>query len=310
MNYLLYSGEDFLLTEELNKIIKKYNIEELSINRYDLELDNIKTIIDDCQTISFFEEKKLIVVNNCNFFNRVKSNNDDIDLLLEYLEHYNPNTILVILVHNESIDNTKKITKKIKEIGKILSLSSTNINNIVKSMFDDYKISKENITLLIERVGEDISILSQEVEKLKCYKFDEKEILKEDIINCSTFNIDTDIFKFIDNIIMKRKEQALNTYYELLKNNEEPIKIIALLASKFRLMYQVSILNKKGMSNNEIANLLGVHAYPVKLAIQSGMRYSERLLLSFLHKLADLDNDIKTGVINAELGLELFILKV
>ena len=40
------------------------------------------------------------------------------------------------------------------------------------------------------------------------------------------------------------------------------------------------------------------------------MRYSERLLLSFLHKLADLDNDIKTGVINAELGLELFILKV
>lgn len=61
MNYLLYSGEDFLLTEELNKIIKKYNIEELSINRYDLELDNIKTIIDDCQTISFFEEKNLLL---------------------------------------------------------------------------------------------------------------------------------------------------------------------------------------------------------------------------------------------------------
>lgn len=310
MNYLLYGAEDFLLTEEVNKIIKKYNIEELSINRYDLELDSIKTIIDDCQTISFFEEKKLIVVNNCNYFNRVKGNNDDIELLLEYFEHYNPNTILVILVHNENIDSTKKITKKIKEIGKILSFNSSNINSIVKNMFDDYKISKENISLLIERVGEDISILSQEVDKLKCYKFDEKEILKEDIINCSTFNIDTDIFKFIDNIIMKRKEQALNTYYELLKNNEEPIKIIALLASKFRLMYQVSILNKKGMNNNEIANLLGVHAYPVKLAIQSGMRYSEKLLLSFLRKLADLDNDIKTGIINAELGLELFILKV
>lgn len=310
MNYLLYGAEDFLLTEEVNKIIKKYNIEELSINRYDLELDSIKTIIDDCQTISFFEEKKLIVVNNCNYFNRVKGNNDDIELLLEYFEHYNPNTILVILVHNENIDSTKKITKKIKEIGKILSFNSSNINSIVKNMFDDYKISKENISLLIERVGEDISILSQEVDKLKCYKFDEKEIFKEDIISCATFNIDTDIFKFIDNIITKRKEQALNTYYELLKNNEEPIKIIALLASKFRLMYQVSILNKKGMNNNEIANLLGVHAYPVKLAIQSGMHYSEKLLLSFLRKLADLDNDIKTGIINAELGLELFILKV
>lgn len=310
MNYLLYSEEDFLLSEEVNKIIKKNKIEEFSINKYDLELDNIKTIIDDCQTISFFEDQKVVIVNNCNYFNRVKSNNDDISLLLQYLENYNPNTILIILSHNESIDSTKKITKKFKEVGTVLSLNSSNINGKVKSMFDDYKISSDNIILLIERVGEDISILSQEVEKLKCYKFSEKEITKEDILNCATFNIDTDIFKFIDNIITKRKEQALNTYYELLKNNEEPIKIIALLASKFRLMYQTSVLNKKGMSNNEIANLLGVHAYPVKLAIQSGMRYSEKLLLRFLRKLADLDNDIKTGVINAELGLELFILKV
>ncbi len=310
MNYLLYSEEDFLLTEEVSKIIKKNKIEELSVNRYDLELDSIKTIIDDCQTISLFEDKKVIIINNCNYFNRVKSNNDDIELLLEYLEHYNPNTILIILSHNSGIDSAKKITKKMKEVGSILALNSSNINSLVKSMFDDYKISNDNISLLIERVGNDIAILSQEIDKLKCYKYSEKEITKEDILNCAIYNIDTDIFKFIDNIIMKKKELALNTYYELLKNNEEPIKIIILLASKFRLMYQATFLNKKGLSNNEIASLLGVHAYPVKLAIQSGMRYHEKLLLSFIRKLADLDNDIKTGVINAELGLELFILKV
>lgn len=310
MNYLLYSEEEFLLTEEVRKIIEKNKIEELSVNRYDLELDNIKTAIDDCQTISLFEDKKAIIINNCNYFNRLKSNSEDIDLLLEYLEHSNPNTILIILSHNSSIDNTKKITKKMKEFGTILALNSSNINSIVKGMFDDFKISNESISLLIERVGNDIAILSQEIDKLKCFNYSEKEITKEDILNCATYNIDTDIFKFIDNIITKNKEAALSTYYELLKNNEEPIKIIALLASKFRLMYQASFLNKKGLSNNEIANLLGVHAYPVKLAIQTGMRYPEKLLLNFLHKLADLDNDIKTGAINAELGLELFILKV
>lgn len=310
MNYLLYSEEEFLLTEEVSKIIKKNKIEELSVNRYDLEIDSLKTIIDDCQTISFFEDKKVIIINNCNYFNRVKNNNDDIELLSEYLEHANPNTILIILNHSSSVDNTKKITKKMKQFGNILALSSSNVNGLVKEMFDDFKISNDNISLLIERVGTDIAILAQEVDKLKCYKYSEKEITKKDILNCATYNIDTDIFKFIDNIITKNKESALSTYYELLKNNEEPIKIIALLASKFRLMYQTSFLSKKGLNNNEISNILGVHAYPVKLAIQAGMRYHEKILLSFLRKLADLDNDIKTGTINAELGLELFILKV
>lgn len=310
MNYLLYGEEEYLINKEIDKIIKKEKIEDLGISNYDLEIDNIKDIIDDCQTISLFNPKKIVIMNNCNYFNRVKNNEEDINLLLEYLNNYNPDTILIIISHNSSIDNTKKITKKIKEIGKLVELNNTSINNIVKNMFDDYKISSDSINLLIERVGSDISILDKEVEKLKIYKIDNKEITREDIIKCATYNVDIDIFKFIDNIISKNKKDALITYDELLKYNEEPLKIIVLLASKFRLMYQAKVLNNRGLSNNEISNILGVHAYPVKLAIQSSIKYPEKLLLRYLELLADLDSDIKTGKVNPELGLQLFILKV
>ena len=310
MNYLLYGEEEYLINNEIDKIIKKEKIEELSISNYDLEIDSIKNIIDDCQTVSLFDPKKIVIVNNCNYFNRVKNDENDINLLLDYLNNYNPGTILIIISHNSSIDNTKKITKKIKEIGKIVELNNTNINTIVKKMFNDYIISSDNIKLLIDRVGSDISILNEEVEKLKIYKIDDKEITKEDIIECATYNIDIDIFKFIDNIISKNKKDALVTYNELLKYNEEPLKIIVLLASKFRLMYQTKVLYSRGISNNEIATILGVHAYPVKLAIQSSMKYPEKLLLKYLDMLADLDCDIKTGKIDPELGLQLFILKV
>lgn len=310
MNYLLYGEEEYLINNEIDKIIKKEKIEELSISNYDLDIDSIKNIIDDCQTISLFDSKKIVIVNNCNYFNRVKNDENDINLLLDYLNNYNSGTILIIISHNSSIDNTRKITKKIKEIGKIVELNNTNINTIVKKMFNDYIISSDNIKLLIDRVGSNISILNEEVEKLKIYKIDDKEITKEDIIECATYNVDTDIFKFIDNIINKNKKEALITYEELLKYNEEPLKIIILLANKFRLMYQAKVLYSRGISNNEIASILGVHAYPVKLAIQSSMKYPDKLLLKYLELLADLDSDIKTGKINPELGLQLFILKV
>lgn len=310
MNYLLYGEEQYLIDKEINKITKKEKVESISISHYDLEIDNIKDIIDDCQTISLFEDKKIVIINNCTYFNRVKNSDDDINLLYEYMSNSNPSTILIIINHNSSIDNTKKITKKIKETGEIIELNNTSINSIVKKMFDDYKIKEETINLFIKRVGEDISILSMEAEKLKAYKIEEKEISNDDILKCATFNIDTDIFKFIDNIISKNKEDALITYHELLRNNEEPLKIIVLLASKFRLMFQATTMSSSRMSEKEIAAFLGMHPYPVKLAIQAGSKYSKKTILKFLDLLADLDRDIKTGKVNPELGLELFILKV
>lgn len=310
MNYLLYGEEEFLIDKEVEKIINKEKVDKESISNYDLELDNIKDIIDDCQTISLFDPVKIVIVNNCNYFNKSKANENDINILYEYLSNYNKGTILIIISHNSTIEKGKKISKKIQEVGKVIELNKVNPESVIKKLFNDYKISSSTINLLISRVGNDISILSQEVDKLKIYKIDEKEIADNDVIECCTYNIDMDIFKFIDNIINKNKEEALNTYYELLKNNEEPLKIIVLLANKFRLMYQCSVLSKKRMDNNEIASFLGIHAYPVKLALQSCKKYPDKILLNYLAQLADLDADIKMGKIDASLGLELFILKV
>ncbi len=310
MNYLLYGTKDYLINETISKIIEKYEISEINISRYESLNDSLRKIVEDCQTIPFFGDNKLVIINNCTYFNRVKNNEDDIKLLLDYLTNYSKTTILIIIARSESIDNTKKLTRKIKEVGKIIECNNKSVGTTIKQMFKDYKISSDATDLLISRVGDDIDILAMEIEKLKAYKYDEKQITKEDIINVGTLNVDTDIFKFIDNIVKKNKKEALQTYYELLKSNEEPIKIIALLASKFRLMYQVYTLNRKGLNNNEISNILNVHVYPVKLAIEMSKRYSSNLLLIFLKRLADLDQDIKTGKINPELGLEMFILSV
>ena len=177
-------------------------------------------------------------------------------------------------------------------------------------MFDDYKINDNSINLLIDKVGNNLELIYQEVEKLKIYKIDDKIISNKDIEDVVVENINIDIFKFVDDIINKNKKSAIKTYKELLKLNEEPIKIIALLASKFRLMYQASIIAKKGYTEEDISSVLGVHKYPVHLAIISGYKYNPNILLKYLNDLADLDIGIKTGEKDKELALELFILSL
>ena len=175
-------------------------------------------------------------------------------------------------------------------------------------MFDDYKISDSCINLLIDRVGNSLELLYQEAEKLKIYKINDKIIINKDIEDLVMEKINVDIFKFVDDIINKNKKEAIKTYKELLKLNEEPIKIIALLASKFRLMYQANKLAKKGYTEESISEMLKVHKYPVHLAILAGYKYNSEILLKYLNDLADLDIGIKTGEKDKELALELFIL--
>lgn len=312
MNYLLYGTERFLIDNELKNIINKGSFESINISKYDLEINTIKEILEDITTISLFSDSKLIIVDNAFIFSRVLNKKiDDIELLEDYLKNSIQGVTLVFINNNEKIDNTKKVVKYIKDKGVIKEFNKLkSINNQVKLMFNEYKISDESINYLINRVGNNLEILNNEIEKLKLYKIDDKLILKKDIEELSTESIDIDIFKFIDDIINKNKGSSIKAYHELLKLNEEPIKIIALLASKFRLMYQASTLSKKGYTEDSISEILEIHKYPVHLAILAGYKYNPKILLKYLNDLADLDIGIKTGEKSAELALELFILRV
>lgn len=304
MIYLLYGTKEYNIKEEIKKISK--NIDKINISRYNLENDLLKDALDDCETYSLFGDKKLVIIENANMF--ASGNNKDTELLEKYINNYNPNTILILIVQKEKIDSRKKITSLIKSKGKVMEFNDEKDPKIIiKNMLKDYQI--EDINLLIDRVGSNPLILKNEIEKIILYKGDDKKITKEDIINLSYKNIDIDIFKLIDYIIKGNKEKAIEMYHEMIKVNEEPLKIVIMLANQFRIMYQSKELFFKGYSEKDIASTLKIHPYRVKLAIQNSRNYSKETLLKYLYNLAIIDIDIKTGKINKDLALELFILK-
>lgn len=314
MIYLFYGIEDYLIQKEIDSIKQKNNIEEISISRYDLINTNIEKIIEDCEMNSMFTDKKVIIVNNSYIFTG-QSKKGQIEQNLEALEKYinNPNidTLLIFISDSEKLDERKKIVKLIKQKGIVKEFNTTtNINSIVKSFFNDYKISDSSITKLINRVGNNLPLLEEEAEKLKLYKDDIKEINDEDILKITNKNVDLDIFKLIDNIIMKNKKVAIETYNEMIKYGEEPIKILIMIASQIRLMYQTKLLYKKGYTEKDSASLLGIHPYRVKLATEKGRKYTESDLLMYLDNLADLDSKIKQSNVDKKMAIELFILKI
>ncbi len=310
MVYILYGLNEYLIKKEIKKIIQDNNIEQININNYDLTATLLIDIINDANSMSLFADKKMIIVDNSYIFTGTtkKYLEQDVQELENYLNFINENTILVFIINNEKIDERKKITKLVKQKGIIKECNHIDNIKLIKDLFSDYKISDDNIKYLINRVGDDATLLANEIEKIKIYKNNDKNITINDINNLTFKSLENNNFKLIDAIISKNKVQAIELYQERLKLNEEPIAIIIALANQIRIMYQTKQLYLYGYTENNIADILKIHPYRVKLAKQNGQKYDSDLLLDYLNKLAYLDISIKNGKIDKQLGLELFIL--
>lgn len=312
MIYILYGTVDYLINKYTNKIIDDNKVGEFDINKYDLTNTSLTDIINDASSMSLFSEKKVIIVNNAYIFTGSNKKNieQNIDELENYVNNNNENTILIFIVNNEKLDERKKITKLIKKNGIVKDFNTIDNITLVKNLFDSYSISIDNIKYLIERVGDDTTLLASEIEKIKTYKDKDLNITKDDITKLTTKSLEVNNFKLIDAIIKKDKALALSLYQERLKLNEEPIAIIISLANQIRIMYQVKQLYLNGYTENNIASILKIHPYRVKLAAQNSKKYDSDILLNYISKLANLDINIKNGKIDKKLGLELFIISL
>lgn len=306
MVYLIYSLDKEIIDKYIKKIIEKENIDENSIVKYSLEDDNVLDICDEYNTSSLFSLKKLIIVEATNVFS---SKGKDITELSDCLNNKSSNIIIFTAVLDK-LDTRKNLYKKINLIGKIESLNKDNnyIINLVKEKLNGFEISNNDIDYFLKKVGNDISNIENELEKLINYKYEDKIIKREDIDLLCESNIEEEIFALTDAIVKNDINKSITLYNLFLNKNYDVTQMIGLISSQFRFLLQVKILYNKNKSNDEIAKILGVHPYRVKLAIGNCYYYSKEILEDYLIKLFELDKKIKLGLIDKNIFFQLFIL--
>ncbi len=307
--YVLYGLDKLLIQEELKKIIQKLKIDD--VVQYDMNISNLEDVIEDASTISMFSNKKIIILENCNFLCANKTI-DQLELLEQYLEHYNSNNYCILITYTEKLDTRKKIYKLLNKESKILEFKQNDEVYLIKYIQEylskeGYKI--ESISYFLKKVGYQLANIQNELDKLIMYKIDTKEIQNEDIDKITIASSEEEIFVLTDAIIAKDVSKSLTLLEEFLNKSYDEIQIIILLASQFRFLFQVKRLLNKGKREDEIAKILEVNPYRVKFTVKKLYAYGEQELLDYIQKIAKMDHDIKLGIMDKRLALELFIIE-
>ena len=309
-NFYLFYGEDkAILNKEIDNLKKSLTINEEDIIHYDIE--SIYDIIEEAATISMFSPNKFIIIDSASYLSD-KKENKDINLLEDYFEHYNPNSYLVFISNKDSIDTKKKLVKLIssKGITKKTEATEEYLNKYIKDYLslNNYTMSSLDITYFITRVGNNINNITNELDKLMLYKEKDKTITREDITKLTIENIDNPIYDLVGFILKNENKKAIELYNNFIQNGMDAASLIPVIAAQIRLLYQVKRLYNQRKSNDEIAKILEFkNVYRVKYLLSDSYYYSEEDLLNYLSHLADLDKNIKLGLVDPKVSLELFI---
>lgn len=283
--YLIEGDNEYLIEKELAKIIPK----NTEVIEFDLEESSILDVIETLDTYDMFLKQKIVIAKNPIFYQNV-DDNFPTNKFIKYLEHPSDNILIII---TNKINNRLKLVKDTLKYFKKIEIKELNPITFIKENIKDYKMDNLTINYFINRVGNNYHEIYQELSKLKEYKLDDKIITKEDIENITKKNFDDTIFDLIDAILKKDKVKVFDLYNYFISNGTEVFQILVLLSNQIRLIYNVKVLNR--LSDFEIASILDVKEYPVKLARGKGLNYSKKELLSILYSLAIMDEDIKSG---------------
>lgn len=318
--YLLYGTENYIINETKQKIVANVLTNEetdFNLSVYDLEETSIEQALEDAETFPFFGEKKLVFLHNPVFLTADKSNKVEHNLkkLEEYILEPAPYTILVFSGPYEKLDERKKLTKLLKKNAEVVEAKKLNEKELIIWVKQQVKTSGVEIgdqatELLLTLVGTDLMRLYSEIQKLALYARETQVIDVEMVEKLASRSLEQNIFDLIEKVVQRKMEEVFRIYYDLRKQNEEPIKVLALIASQFRLIYQVKELIKRGYGQQQMASMLKVHPYRVKLATGQARSFTELELTIIMDLLAKTDEALKTGGSGREVSLELFLLKL
>lgn len=305
--YLLYGSENYLkkLYKDKLKSAIMAGSDDMNYSYFEGKGIDVAKVIGIANTLPFFSDKRLIIIENSGLF---KSQND----LADYIKEM-PETTHIIFVESE-IDKRNRLFKAVKDKGNVSEMNSMDEKNLklwITSLLlkEQKKITEDSILYLISKTGTDMENIQNEVEKLICYAYDREIITKEDIEEVCTTQITGKVFLMIDAIGSRNQDRALELYYDLLALREKPMTILFLIARHFNILVQVKELANLGYNNTVISQKTGQMPFAISKYINQSKNFTDQMLKEALETCTEVDEQVKTGRLIDKIGVEILIVK-
>lgn len=297
MVYRLYHGSSpYLSLRALKQDIESFS--EIKFQIINAEARDSQEIYDKIGSNSLFESKRGIIIK------RLYKNKDKdrlIESILAIIEQSSSEDIIYFWEEEKVRVNTKyfKFFNKNSAVEEYDELNKRTFASWLKDELKNngLEIDPTAQKMLAEKTNYDPERCANEIKKLK--------LDPESDLRYVTDTLEKDIWGLIDAINHKDRIQSMEILENLYKQNNDPNFILSMLARNLRIMTLVKYLNEQGKSFKEICSILRIPPFTLPSILDSSKGYEWKNIQQIYKKLANLDQQIKTGKIDGNLGLTL-----
>ena len=253
-NFYLFYGDNEGFKEEIIKSFfeKQY---QGNVYRYDEKevLDNVDSFYNSILTKSFFDNKKLIIINRVS---------DKIRTIVEELIEKKTEDIQFIL-NSKNLEKKSILRKFFEKEKSIICVpfyedNNQTLNSIVSQFFRNKKIpiSQQLINVLTERSRGDRKNLNNELQKIENYSLNKKTLNLQEIIKLSNLADNYSASELIDHSLAKNTRKTVSIFNENNYSDEDNIIIIRTLLAKLKRLLKIhELIDEKGNIDEAISSL-------------------------------------------------------
>lgn len=318
MNIIVVGKQSYLVRQTIEDLVTKEigTPDDFNYEVADMYIMPVKEIVNSIMTLPLGSEKKVVIVKHPFMLLGDKPTRFSLEYndqtWLDYLEESYPHATVIFECIGDKLDETKAVTKAMKKKSKLITVDDINKKDW-KSYIEDalhtagIRFEPAIVDILEKRLQHDVQLLHNEIEKFALFG---ERITRQVADVLVPQNSEDDVFTLTNAVLDRKLSPALGAYRELKYTRKiaDAVEVITQLASNLRLHYQVSILDRQGMNEGQIAQHLGVHPYRVKLAVQRSRHTTSLQFLELIDQLNTLDIDIKRGQIDSHQSFELFLI--
>ena len=309
--YLLTGDEPYLVLQARH-MLKKAMVKEGDTMNYAAFTDgkvDINTLQQLAFTYPFFSEKRVLLLDGTGI---LKTGKAEFVNIMEKM----PETTCIVICEPE-VDKRSKVFKWIKKNGYVAEFLKKNQTEKVLLRWiatllgkEKKQIRENNALYFLQKTGDDMFQIKNETDKLIAYVGEREEITKADIDAIASGEVQDKIFELVDAIANGNKTAALQYYNDLILLKEPPMHILFLIVRQYRILHIIANMRGLRKTDDAIAKTAGIPRFVIRKNEKQLRRYGEKTLEKCMEECIQIEEEIKTGRIGDQIGVETLICKL
>lgn len=273
--YCLYGEEGYLVERAVKGIVDRIASPDFRDFNFTLLYGNEcrgGEIVEAAQTLPMFADRRVVLVKRGGELPAAAQ-----EPLAGYLADPSPSTCLILQA--EKIDQRKKLFVEWKKRGEIVEFRRPYENQLLPFVREEAaargkRLDSAAAELLIYLVGNSLQELVSQLDKLVTFVGARPGIGIDDVRTMVADTRVESVFELVNALGGKDLRRGVRSLQTILRDGEEPIKVLGMVSRHFRQLWRVAELLERKTPQTEIGRAVGISPYFLKGIVEQAHNFT------------------------------------